>query len=65
MGPEEIRWLSLDHRSGFLLSFVDGMTPIDDVLDVSSMPELDALRILFELRTQGVIDIVEPQRRRR
>src|SRR6202012_386269 len=24
MGAEEIRWLALDHRAGFLLSFIDG-----------------------------------------
>jgi hypothetical protein len=64
MTPEEVRWLSLDHRSGFLLSFVDGCTCVDEVLDVSSMPELDALRILFELRMQGVIEMVEPRVRR-
>jgi hypothetical protein len=63
MTSEEIRWLALDHRAGFLLSFVDGATTVEEVLDVSSMPELDALRILFELRTQGVIDIPEPVRR--
>lgn len=63
MGPEEMRWLSLDHRAGFLLSFIDGSMSIEEVLDVSSMPELDALRIMFELRMQGVIEIVEPARR--
>jgi hypothetical protein len=63
MGAEEIRWLSLDHRAGFLLSIIDGSMSIDETLDVSSMPELDALRILFELRMQGVIEIAEPNRR--
>jgi hypothetical protein len=63
MGAEEVRWLSLDHRSGFLLSFIDGSMSIEEVLDVSSMPELDALRIMFELRMQGVIEIDEADRR--
>ena len=63
MGAEEIRWLSLDHRAGFLLSFVDGEMSIDEVLDVSSMAELDALQIMYELREQGVIEIAEPNRR--
>jgi hypothetical protein len=63
MDAEEIRWLSLDHRAGFLLSFIDGSMSIDEALDVSSMPELDALRIMFELRMQGVIEIAEPNRR--
>jgi hypothetical protein len=63
MSPEEIRWLALDHRAGFLLSFIDGAMSIDEVLDVSSMAALDALRIMFELREQGAIEIVEPNRR--
>jgi len=63
MSAEEMRVLSLDHRAGFLLSFVDGSMSIDEVLDVSSMPELDALRMMFELRMEGVIEIVEPNRR--
>ena len=63
VSAEEIRWLSLDHRAGFLLSSIDGSMSLDEVLDVSSMPELDALRIMFELRMQGVIEIVEPNRR--
>jgi hypothetical protein len=63
MAPEEMRSISLDHRAGFLLSFIDGSMSVDEVLDVSSMPALDALRIMFELRMQGVIEITEPSRR--
>jgi hypothetical protein len=65
MGQGELTVLSLDHRAGFLLSFIDGSLTIDEVLDACSMPELDALRILFELRTQGVIGVEEPARRPR
>lgn len=63
VAPDELKWLALDHRAGFLLSHVDGMSSIEEVLDVSSMQELDALRILFELREQGVIDVRAPPRR--
>ncbi|MCA9630706.1 MAG: hypothetical protein KC766_23710 [Myxococcales bacterium] len=59
--PDQIRWLSLDHRAGFLLSLVDGMTSIEDILDVSGMTRLDALRIMFTLVQQRVIAL-EPQR---
>jgi hypothetical protein len=55
--PDQIRWLSLDHKSGFLLSLIDGMSRIEEILDVSGMPELDALRILFELLQQNVIRV--------
>jgi hypothetical protein len=61
--PDEIQRLSLDHRAGFLLSFIDGSMSVEEVLDVSSMPELDVLRIMFELRQQGVIELAEPPRR--
>jgi hypothetical protein len=60
MGPEKLRWLSLDHRAGFLLSCLDGQSTIDDVLDVSCMAPFDALRILYELAEQGVIKLETP-----
>lgn len=55
ISPEQIRWLSLDHKSGFLLSLVDGTCSIEELLDVSGMPRLDALRILLTLSQQKVI----------
>lgn len=54
--PEsEVRWLGLDHRAGFLLSRVDGHTSVEDVLDMSGMPRMEALKILVELLDSGVI----------
>ena len=55
MGPDQIRWLSLNHRSGFLLSMIDGVSSVDDLLDVSGMQRLDALRIVCSLLEQKVI----------
>lgn len=55
VAPDQIRWLSLDHRAGFLLSMVDGTSTIEEILDISGMPRLDALRILFTLLEQQVI----------
>lgn len=55
MSADQIRWLSLDHRAGFLLSMIDGISSIDDLLDVSGMQRLDALRILCSLLDQKVI----------
>lgn len=63
MSPDEMRDLALDHRAGFLLSFIDGSMSIEEVLDVSSMPELDALRMMFDLRQQGAIEIEQPPQR--
>jgi hypothetical protein len=55
--PDQIRWLSLDHRAGFLLSLVDGQSTLDEVLDISGMPRLDALRILFSLIEERVVTL--------
>jgi hypothetical protein len=52
---DQLRWLSIDHRAGFVLSLVDGVSSIEMILDVSGMPELDALRILTELAQQRII----------
>jgi len=52
---EQLRWLSIDHRAGFVLSHVDGVSSLEMILDVSGMPTLDVLRILFELVQQRII----------
>ena len=52
---EQLRWLNLDHRAGFVLSHIDGQCSLEQILDVSGMPTLDALRILFELVQQRVV----------
>jgi hypothetical protein len=50
-----LRSLALDHREGFILSLVDGRSPVETVLDASAMPLLDALRILCELYEARII----------
>ena len=55
VGESELRWLGLDHRSGFLLSRVDGISTVDELLDVCGMPRLEALRTLVELVDRGAI----------
>jgi hypothetical protein len=52
---DQMRWLSIDHRAGFVLSHVDGVSSLEMILDVSGMPVLDALRILCELAQQRII----------
>lgn len=53
--PDQIRWLSLDHRAGFLLSLIDERSNIEQLLDISGMSRLDALRILHGLFEQHII----------
>ena len=52
---EQLRWLTLDHRSGFLLSHVDGVSTLEEILDVSGMNPLEAMRIIYDLLQQKVI----------
>ena len=51
----QMRWLSIDHRAGFILSLVDGSSSVELILDVCGMPKLDALRILHELVQQKIV----------
>jgi hypothetical protein len=57
VAAEQLRWLSIDHRAGFLLSHVDGVSNLEMILDVSGMPLFDALKILCELVQQKVITL--------
>jgi len=53
----EIAGESLDHRTGFLLSRIDGMLTFEDILDVAGMPRLEAYQILSTLLRKGVIEV--------
>ncbi len=52
---EQLRWLTLDHRAGFLLSHVDGVSSLEEILDISGMAHLEAMRIIYDLIQQRVI----------
>lgn len=56
---EQIRWLSLDHREGFLLSLAESGASVEEVLDICGMPRLEALRILLGLLDQRVISLYD------
>ncbi len=51
----EVRWLGLDHRAAFLLSRIDGGNTLAEIVDVSGMPRLEALKTLVELLEMGAI----------
>jgi hypothetical protein len=54
---DQLRWLSLDHRAGFLLSLIDGSSSVEELLDISGMPRFEALRTLCDLLEQNVITL--------
>ena len=53
--PEEVMWLNLDHRAGFLLAQIDGTVSYEDLFALSGVPRLDTARILASLLQEGVI----------
>ena len=55
MSPDQIIWLNLHHKAGFVLSRVDGMATFEDILSLSAMPRLEATRILAQLVETKVI----------
>jgi hypothetical protein len=58
-----LKGFALDHRAGFLLSFLDGVTRVEDVLDICGMPRLEALRGLRELLARGIVSRLSDFRR--
>ncbi|MBK9519525.1 MAG: hypothetical protein IPO09_19805 [Anaeromyxobacter sp.] len=53
--PEEVMWLNLDHRAGFLLAQIDGAVDYESLFALSGLPRLDTARILATLIADGVI----------
>jgi hypothetical protein len=45
----------VDHRTGFLMTFIDGSATLEAIVDRCGMPKSDALRILDELMKRGFI----------
>ena len=56
MSGDEIIWLNLDHRAGFVLSLVDGNLSYDEILSICGLPTIEGLRILANLLQDKVIE---------
>src|SRR5262249_41275404 len=57
VAPAEIPSLALNHRSGFILALVDGVSTLEMILDVCGMSRLEALRVLLELVQSGILTL--------
>lgn len=44
-----------DPKTAYILGFVDGILPLETIVDVTGLPELDTLRVLDRMVTQGVV----------
>jgi len=53
--PDQVVWLNLDHRAGFLLSLIDGTVSFEELFLLSSMPRLETARILLKLLQEKAI----------
>jgi len=51
----ELASAPISPRAAFLLSRIDGMLTIDEILDVSGMPRLEAYRHLTQLFLRGIL----------
>lgn len=49
VASHEIRSMGLEHRQAFVLSFADGVSSFEDIVDSCGMDEVDALEVLCQL----------------
>ncbi|MEL6339714.1 MAG: hypothetical protein AAFP04_08710 [Myxococcota bacterium] len=55
--PDRVIWLDLDHRSGFILSQVDGVSSYQDIMEIAGMDHLESAAILAQLVSAGVVGL--------
>jgi len=53
----ELAQAPLDHREGFVLSLVDGHTPVHALIDVAGIPDGELIAVLQRLRRLGIITL--------
>jgi len=63
VSPEELKRFTLDNVSAFLFSRLDGATSVEDILDISGLPRLLALRHLRNLLERGIVALASGRRR--
>ena len=51
----ELASAPISPRAAFLLSRVDGTLSLDEILDVSGMPRMEAYRYLCQLLLRGIL----------
>jgi hypothetical protein len=61
VASHEIGSLGLEHRLAFMLSLVDGVSTVAEVVDVCGLDELEALALLADLGEQGLVAFFRPR----
>jgi hypothetical protein len=57
MSKAEIAAAPIDHRAGFLLAHIDGVTSVAALVDICGMPEDELNEILDRLRRLGIVAV--------
>jgi hypothetical protein len=55
--PDEVIWLNLDPRAGFVLAQIDGEVSFEDLYAICGLKRLDTARILCQLLEEGVVQV--------
>jgi hypothetical protein len=55
--PEEVHASELDHREYFLISLLDGVTTVENLIDICGMPSEEALALLDGLVRRGILGL--------
>ncbi len=55
LGGGEIRDLRMDHKTAFLLTRIDGMLTLEDVLSIAGMTRLETARMLVDAMEKGIV----------
>lgn len=58
VASHELLKSNLDSMSGFLLSQIDGRTPVSQLLQLSGQPRFDTLQALHALKSKGLIQLL-------
>jgi hypothetical protein len=53
---DQFKGMPLDHRTGYLLSWMDGSVDLDTLVEVSTMPREEVLRIVRDLYESGIVE---------
>jgi hypothetical protein len=57
LSKEEIAAAPIDHRAGFLLAHIDGVTSVQGLVDIAGMAEKEVHEILDRLRRLGIVGL--------
>ncbi|MEO6574914.1 MAG: hypothetical protein ABIP89_13805, partial [Polyangiaceae bacterium] len=55
IGGPPLHDLRLDHRAGFILSLIDGMSTVSTILDMCPLARAEALAVIFSLVEDRII----------